>query len=415
MGPLVSLRNWLASFYQSALTTYAPGLAAGFSAWVAVRGGDGTQSDVATLFGNSNGATTGWRFTRLADVAESTPFGRSIPVAVQVFSTVVGSVSAIVYIPMSMWVGRTFLFGMTFSGNAGTLAFYANGVRLQAPVAFANALVPGASRLIYGISHAGANSRDELVSAAYSSFIGADAAARDLFHQDIFNQFKLEGGGLALKNSLDQAGIAAESIYDSYKIRGPFAFTPPTFVNTGTDLISGDLTFSGVAALQPRVDTIPNFTGAEFFSAPTIGGGPGLGADYGYFYSVTSTGTIAPEVAFPLFVNGAFTAGFTHVAGSTDIVIVTPGVYAVDYHAEVLEASQIALFLDAAVIPGTIKGSGAGTQQNTGSVIITTTLPNQILTLRNHTSAAAITPQVGPPAGGTAESTVSAVRIRRLA
>jgi len=414
MGPLVSLRNWLASFYQSALTTYAPGLAAGFSAWVAVRGGDGTQSDVATLFGNSNGATTGWRFTRLADVAESTPFGRSIPVAVQVFSTVVGSVSAIVYIPMSMWVGRTFLFGMTFSGNAGTLAFYANGVRLQAPVAFANALVPGASRLIYGITHAGANSRDELVSAAYSSFIGADAAARDLFHQDIFNQFKLEGGGLALKNSLDQAGIAAESIYDSYKARGPFAVTPPTFVNTGTDLISGDLTYAGTpVVLQPRVDTIPNFTGAEFFTSPTIGGGPGLGADYGFFYSVTTTGTIAPEVAFPLFVNGAFTAGFTHVAGSTDIVIVTPGVYAVEYGVEVLEASQIALFLDAAVVPGSIFGSGAGTQQNNGAFILTTTLPNQILTLRNHTSAAALTPQV--PSGGTAANNVSFVRLRRLA
>ncbi len=169
----------------------------------------------------------------------------------------------------------------------------------------------------------------------------------------------------------------------------------------------------GLKELSPGVQDLNKMRPTVHATSGTLIGSAVTSSDYGFFYSVTTTGTIAPDVAFPLFVNGAFTSGFTHVAGSTDVVIVTPGVYAVEYGVEVLEASQIALFLDGVVVPGSIYGSGAGTQQNNGSFILTTVSANQVLTLRNHTSAAAITPQV--PSGGTAENNVSFIRIRSLA
>lgn len=168
----------------------------------------------------------------------------------------------------------------------------------------------------------------------------------------------------------------------------------------------------GLKELSPGVQDLNKMRPTVHATSSVAAGSSSVSGDYGFFYSVTTTGTIAPEVAFPLFVNGAFTSGFTHTASSTDVIIVNPGVYAVDYGVEVLEASQIALFLDGAVVPGSIFGSGAGTQQNNGHFILTTVSANQVLTLRNHTSAAAITPQV--PSGGTAANNVSFIRIRSL-
>jgi hypothetical protein len=56
-------------------------------------------------------------------------------------------------------------------------------------------------------------------------------------------------------------------------------------------------------------------------------------------------------------------------------------------------------------------GSGAGTQQNNGQVILTL-VAGDVLTLHNHTSAAAVTLQT--LAGGTVANVNASVLIRKL-
>ncbi len=264
---LVAIKNWLTSFYQSSLASYAPGIAAGFSAWCAVRGGDGVQGTVVTYFGNSNGTSTGWRFCRLADVAASSPEPRLFPIQVQVADSAPAIVLATCRIPAPLWVGRVYLFGMTMSDSRNELALWANGVRLTTATAYANTLVPGASNLKFGVQSSDACT-DSLIGGAYSSYVGASLAEADTVHAAVFDAFKAQqGGGKALYNAITQAAastgvtIPLETCYDSWALRAPFLTTPATLANEGTDLTAGDLTFSGAAVLQPSVDQAPNFTG----------------------------------------------------------------------------------------------------------------------------------------------------------
>ena len=60
---------------------------------------------------------------------------------------------------------------------------------------------------------------------------------------------------------------------------------------------------------------------------------------------------------------------------------------------------------------GSVYGSGAGTQQNTGQVLVTVS-SGDVLTVRNHSSAAAVTLQT--LAGGTQTSTNASVLIEKV-
>lgn len=263
----IGLRNWLLSFYQSTLAAYAPGIAAGFSGWLAVRGGDGDQATTVVYFGNSDGVATGWRFQRLADVASGSPQPRLVPIQIQLGDATPALVVATARMPLPLWLGRIHLFGFTMSDARNELALWMNGVRLTAPTAFAAALVPGASNLLYGVQSAD-NCRDELVGGAYSSYVGATLAEADAVHAAIYNQFKRQTGGTVLFNAITEAAdetgvtIPLEACYDSWGARGPFLTTPTTLVNEGTDETAGDLTFSGAAVLQPQVDRSPDFSGS---------------------------------------------------------------------------------------------------------------------------------------------------------
>ena len=77
------------------------------------------------------------------------------------------------------------------------------------------------------------------------------------------------------------------------------------------------------------------------------------------------------------------------------------------------EPNQFALFINGVVVPGTVYGSGAGTQQNTGQAILAVAA-GDVLTLRNHTSAAAVTLAAGPPIGGTAAAVNASILIQKL-
>jgi len=112
------------------------------------------------------------------------------------------------------------------------------------------------------------------------------------------------------------------------------------------------------------------------------------------------------------FSNNGVLSGVTHAPGTTNITLVAAGIYKVAFSVSGTEPNQFALFLNGVLVPGTIYGSGAGTQQNTGQAIFLVAA-GDVLTVRNHTSSAAVGLQ--PLAGGTQANVNASVTIEKLA
>ncbi|MFJ7405717.1 MULTISPECIES: collagen-like protein [unclassified Lysinibacillus] len=119
--------------------------------------------------------------------------------------------------------------------------------------------------------------------------------------------------------------------------------------------------------------------------------------EYGYIYNLSAE-VVAIEADIIFDSTGLVTPGITHVPGTSQIFVTTPGIYEVTFIVSGVEPNQFTLFLNGAPVPQAVYGSGAGTQQNTGQALISIA-SGGILTLRNHSSAAAVTLQT--LAGGT--------------
>ena len=119
------------------------------------------------------------------------------------------------------------------------------------------------------------------------------------------------------------------------------------------------------------------------------------------------------ETAVTFDNNGIGTAGFTHGLGGAEIIVINQGVYKVTFSVSGAEPNQFALFLNGVPVAGSIYGSGAGTQQNNGQVIVAIGA-NDVLTLVNHTSASAVTLAAATPIGGTAPTVNASILIQQL-
>ena len=146
-------------------------------------------------------------------------------------------------------------------------------------------------------------------------------------------------------------------------------------------------------------------TGAQGATGAT---GGGLSA-YGYIFNLSAE--VVPIEADVTFSNNTNLVGITHAPGTSQIVLVSAGDYAIWFSVSGVEPNQFTLFLNGAAILGSTYGSGAGTQINSGMVIVTAGA-GDILTLRNHTSASAVTLQT--LAGGTQVNTNASVLIEKL-
>jgi hypothetical protein len=109
--------------------------------------------------------------------------------------------------------------------------------------------------------------------------------------------------------------------------------------------------------------------------------------------------------------NGVLTSGITHAPNTTGTIIETSGVYEIGFAVAGVEPNQFAVFVNGLVVQGSIHGSGAGTQQNNGHVLVFLT-GGDIVTLRNHGSSAAVTLQA--LAGGTQPNVNASLLIRKL-
>ena len=89
-------------------------------------------------------------------------------------------------------------------------------------------------------------------------------------------------------------------------------------------------------------------------------------SQYAYIYNVGAANVLVEaDVAFDT--NGFLTSGFTHSLGTAPVTVVSTGVYKVTFSVSGTEASQFALFVNGTLVPGTIYGSAAATQQNDGN------------------------------------------------
>jgi hypothetical protein len=143
-------------------------------------------------------------------------------------------------------------------------------------------------------------------------------------------------------------------------------------------------------------------TGATGPAGPAgpAGSAGGLMA-YGYFFALMpgdNAATVAPAAAVLFPQDGAANG----IARSSASAFILPeiGVYEVSWQVSVTEAGQLVLWLGAAELSDTVTGRAGGNSQITNHVLVTTTVVNSILTVRNPAgNAAALT--VTPIAGGT--------------
>jgi hypothetical protein len=134
-------------------------------------------------------------------------------------------------------------------------------------------------------------------------------------------------------------------------------------------------------------------------------------AEYAYVYNLNAE-VVPIEADITFSTNGVLTAGITHAPGTAGIQIVNAGTYKIAFSVSGVEPSQMAVFENGGFVAGTVYGSGAGTQQNNGQAIIVIAA-GDVLTIRNHSSAAAVTLQT--LAGGTQTNVNASVTIEKLA
>lgn len=171
--------------------------------------------------------------------------------------------------------------------------------------------------------------------------------------------------------------------------------------------VVGKLQGQTVAATVPQADQVLQFAAGQWAPA-TVASSGGL-SEYAYIYNL-SAATIAIEGDITFDTNGVI-VGIVHTAGSSSIIIATAGHYKVAFSVSGVEPNQFAVYQNGAPVAGGIYGSGAGTQQTTGQVLIAAAA-GDVLSLRNHSSAAAVTLQF--LAGGTQTNVNASILIEKL-
>ena len=151
-------------------------------------------------------------------------------------------------------------------------------------------------------------------------------------------------------------------------------------------------------------------TGATGDTGATGATGPQGLSEYAYIYNLAAQ-VVPLEADVTFSTNGVIVGAIAHAPGTSTITIGTAGDYSVSFNAAGVEPNQFALFQNGAPVAGAIYGSGAGTQPNPGMVIVTAAA-GDVLTLRNHTSAAAVTLQT--LAGGTQINANASILIEKI-
>ncbi len=124
----------------------------------------------------------------------------------------------------------------------------------------------------------------------------------------------------------------------------------------------------------------------------------------------TAAQTVPIEADIVFNSNGPM-LGLTHTPGTTQLVVSTSGTYRVEFSVSGVEPAEFALMNNGVLVNGTVYGSGAGTQQDAGSAIVNLGA-GDVLTVRNHSSSAAVTLQT--LAGGTQTNVNASMLVQQI-
>ncbi|WP_430981797.1 BclA C-terminal domain-containing protein, partial [Bacillus thuringiensis] len=193
---------------------------------------------------------------------------------------------------------------------------------------------------------------------------------------------------------------------------GPPGPTGPTGITGATGPSGGPTGPTGITGATGPSGGPPGPTGITGPTGPTGPSGlttSGL-SQYAYVFN-TAAQVVALEAPILFNSHGRITSGFTHTLGTSQMTVINAGDYKISFSVSGVEPNQFALFLNGAPVTNSIYGAGAGTQQNNGQTILTLAA-GDILTLNNHTSAAAVTLQT--LAGGTQTNVNASITIEKL-
>jgi hypothetical protein len=140
--------------------------------------------------------------------------------------------------------------------------------------------------------------------------------------------------------------------------------------------------------------------------------GPGgsLGG-YGYIYNLTDA-NVDQGAAIVFGSNGPL-LGVTHTVGTSPITVTSAGVYHVCFSVSGKQPNQFDIFINGVSSASGLYGSGAGSQQNTASTILTLSA-GDVITIVNFGSNSAFI-QLDNSAGGSNNNVTASVYIQRLA
>ncbi|AGG02552.1 Flagellar hook-length control protein FliK [Bacillus thuringiensis serovar thuringiensis str. IS5056] len=180
---------------------------------------------------------------------------------------------------------------------------------------------------------------------------------------------------------------------------GPPGPTGPTGITGAT----------GPSGGPPGPTGLSGIVGATGPTGPTGLTVSGL-SHYAYVFN-TAAQVVALEAPILFNSHGRMTSGFTHTLGTSQLMVLNAGDYKISFSVSGVEPNQFTLFLNGAPVTSAVYGSGAGTQQNNGQTILALAA-GDIITLNNHTSAAAVTLQT--LAGGTQTNINASIVIEKL-
>lgn len=183
---------------------------------------------------------------------------------------------------------------------------------------------------------------------------------------------------------------------------GPAGATGPAGP-TGAQGLPGP---QGVPGLQGP-QGVPGSVGPQGPQGPA--GTNGL-AEYAYIYNVEAQ-TVALEGNVVFSNNGVIVGSIFHTPGTSNVQFGTSGQYAIWFYVAGVQPNQFTLFINGNPIAGSVYGSGAANQPNLGMLIVTLNV-SDILTVRNHTSVAAVTLQT--LTGGTQINTNASILIQKI-
>jgi len=257
------------------------------------------------------------------------------------------------------------------------------------------------------------------VTALVKAHVDAYEGPTDIAHANL--QFYLSAGPDGIAPSIDTKdnGLSSNHPYLDITLKGGTGATGATGA-TGPQGNAGAPGATGAAgetgATGPQGDSgatgatgAQGDTGVTGATGATGASGAGL-SEYGYIYNLVPQ-VVAIEADILFDSNGVLSSGITHPPGTSVIVITTSGTYEIEFDVSGVEPNQFSLFVNGSPVSGATFGSGAGTQQNTGDVIVNLSA-GDVITLRNHSSAAAVTLQT--LAGGTQTNVNASILLRKL-